>query len=338
MDDLEPIRPEQAIEMYLTDREPELAEATVRSQRSRLRQFEKWCEQEDITDLTTITGRDLHRYRLWRREDGDLAPPSEKSQMDTLRSFLRWAEKCEAAPQGIAEKVVSPSLDKDQHVREVSVDAEEAEQILDKLARYEYASLRHLCFRLLWRVGIRRGTLVALDVEDYDEENQHLEIKHRPETGTPLKLQTRGERFVGLNDETCAIINAWLDDRRPNQSDDWDRKPLLATSQGRIHPTTIQGYVYSVTKSCYLTNECPHGQVIEECKAARDRTEAYACPSSKSPHSIRRGALTHWLSEDIPKTVAGARASVTPEILDLHYDVRDEREKMEQRRGFLDNI
>jgi len=32
------------------------------------------------------------------------------------------------------------------------------------------------------------------------------------------------------------------------------------------------------------------------------------------------------------------RADVTPEVIEDHYDSRDERTRVEQRRGYLDNI
>jgi site-specific recombinase XerD len=81
--DLEPISTEEAVELYLTEKRPEFAQATLRSHRSRLRHFIRWCDTENISNLNSLTGRDLHRYRLWRREDGDLALASEK---------LRWIQ------------------------------------------------------------------------------------------------------------------------------------------------------------------------------------------------------------------------------------------------------
>ncbi|TKX52162.1 site-specific integrase, partial [Halorubrum sp. SS7] len=36
--------------------------------------------------------------------------------------------------------------------------------------------------------------------------------------------------------------------------------------------------------------------------------------------------------------VVSDRANVTPGVLDEHYDRRSQRKRMEQRRGFLDNI
>lgn len=67
---LEPIEPETALEMYLAERESELAQASLYSHRSRLTHFVEWCSDEVITNLNDLTGQDLHQYRLWRRNEG----------------------------------------------------------------------------------------------------------------------------------------------------------------------------------------------------------------------------------------------------------------------------
>ena len=88
--DLEPIDPETALELYLAATESEYAASTVRSHRSGLDFFVRWCAEHGIDNLNDLTGRQLHEFRLWRREVGDLSLATEKSQLDTLRVFVRW--------------------------------------------------------------------------------------------------------------------------------------------------------------------------------------------------------------------------------------------------------
>lgn len=335
---LEPIEPEQAVELYLEDRANELSERSLYGHKSRLGHFTRWCNQEDISNMNALNGRDLHRFRVWRRQDGDLAPISEKTQMDTLRVFIRWCGNIDAVPEDLHSKVVSPLMSIDDETNDVMVDSEVAERILEYLSSYEYASIRHVCFLLMWRALLRRGAVRALDVSDYDPEEMSLEVRHRPEEETPLKNQKRGERYIALSDETCAVLDDWLADRRPAVTDDYNRDPLLATARGRPHATTIQNYVYSVTTPCLVTDECPHDRVIEECDAAGVNTGASKCPSSCSPHAVRRGAITHWLSSDVPEPAVGARGNLSAEVLSKHYDCRTERKKMEQRRKYLDDV
>lgn len=335
---LEPIDPETAVELYLNDRESELSKRSQYGHKSRLGHFIRWCDGQDLENLNELSGRDLHRFRLWRRADGDLAPISEKTQMDTLRVFIRWCATIDAVPSDLHAKVVSPSMSDEEEAKDVMVDAEVAEQILDYLSSYEYASARHVCFLLMWRALLRRGAVRTLDVGDYDAEEMSIEVKHRPETDTPIKNKTRGERFIALNDETCAVLDDWLADQRPDVEDDYGREPLLASSHGRLHVTTIQNYVYSVTTPCMFKDGCPHDREINQCDAAGVRTGASKCPSTRSPHGVRRGAITHWLSSDVPEPIVGARANVSTDVLDKHYDRRTERKKMEQRRKYLNEI
>lgn len=65
---------------------------------------------------------------------------------------------------------------------------------------------------------------------------------------------------------------------------------------------------------------------------------ASKCPDSVAPHAIRRGAITHYLAEDTPAKVVSDRMNVSQDVIDEHYDHRSEREKMEQRREFLNRL
>lgn len=109
IDELEAIDPRTAVKMYLQDRENELSDATIYSHRSRLSHFTRWCDREGIEEARELSGLNLHEYRLWRREEGDLNTVTEKTQMDTLRVFCRWLFAVGAAPENLSEKVLSPS-------------------------------------------------------------------------------------------------------------------------------------------------------------------------------------------------------------------------------------
>jgi len=66
---LEPITPERALELYLEDKRRECRQATVDSHRSRPGFFIDWCNERGIDDMTGLLARDLHEYRVWRRQD-----------------------------------------------------------------------------------------------------------------------------------------------------------------------------------------------------------------------------------------------------------------------------
>jgi len=337
--DLEPIAPGRAVEMYLADRQPELSQATIYSHRSRLSHFTNWCNQENIGEMRELTGLNLHEYRLWRRESG-INAVTEKTQMDTLRVFIRWCESIDAVRPNLSEKVLSPSLSKGENERDEMVEPDVIRSILDYLSTFEYASSDHVTLLLMWRCLLRRGAVRAIDLDDahLNDDDPYLEIHHRPDTGTPLKNQEDAEREVGLKPETAEVLQDYIDTNRHDIEDDHGRSSIVTTAQGRPHVQTIQSNTYAVTRTCVIGAECPHGRDPETCDAAKDRQKAYECPSSKSPHPVRRGAITAWLRADVPDNVTGYRASTSPEVLSAHYDERTEHEKMEQRRRYLNDV
>jgi site-specific recombinase XerD len=331
---LEPIDPETALELYLADRENNVTEATIYSHRSRLGHFVQWCDEQDITNLNELTGRQLHRYRLWRRDEGDLAPATEKTQMDTLRVFIRWVESIDGAPEDLHVKVRSPTLTHGDNVRDEMLEDGRAEEILSYLHQYEYASRPHVVLTLMWHTMMRVGAIHALDCGDYNASDQSLVVVHRPDSGTPIKNSEDGERHIALPEEVCEVLDAWIADRRPDTTTEGGRRPLIATSQGRAHTTTLRDDCYRYTRPCVSTGECPHGREIADCEATV-YDSASECPSSVSPHALRRGGITHALQQGWPIKAVGDRANVSEQVLEMHYDQRSEKEKMEQRRQFI---
>lgn len=334
---LEPIDPAHALELYLADRENSVTDATIYSHRSRLGHFVRWCENESIENLNELTGRRLHEYRIWRRMEGDLAPATEKTQMDTLRVFVRWLESIDGVTENLHTKVLSPTLSGGDNVREVILEEERAERVLKHLRTYEYCSRPHVAIELMWHTMLRVGAVHALDCEDYDPVEQSLEIVHRPESETPIKNGEDGERFVALSAQVCELLDDWLEQKRPDVADDFGRSPLIATTQGRAHRTTLRGDCYRFTRPCIVGGDCPHNRDVDDCSAT-EYDSASECPSSVSPHALRRGGITHALSQDWPRNAVSDRANVSEEVLDRHYDQRSAKEKMEQRRGYLDDL
>jgi integrase len=230
-----------------------------------------------------------------------------------------------------------PVLSKSDEQSDVMLEAEQAEDILQYLRRFEYASREHVVMEVLWNTGMRLGALHSLDIEDYDREEQYLEIHHRPETDTPLKNGDEGERLVALTQTVCETLDDWIEHQRPDVTDEHGRNPLITSEHGRLGKTNIREAVYRATRPCYVGSECPHGRDEDDCEGT-NYGHYSTCPSSVSPHAVRRGSITHHLSEDVPEKVVSDRMNVGPDVLDKHYDKRSERQKVEQRRGYLDNI
>jgi len=335
MAELEPIEPREALDLYLTEKETDCADSTVYAHKSRLGHFLRWCDEEGIDNLNVLTGRKLHEYRLWRREDGDLTKVTMKTQMDTLRVFVRWLESIDAVEQDLSTKVLSPKVTPEENSRDVMLEQERAHEIIDYHETYRYASAKHVVIALLWHTMFRRSAVRALDLDDYHREDKYLDVNHRPETDTPVKNGQGGERLVALSDSMCGLLDDYISERRHDVTDDHGREPLLTSREGRLHKTTIQQYCYQITRPCDYGNECPHDRNIEECDAVH-RDSASKCPSSVSPHAVRRGSITDRLRKDVPDKVVSDRANVSPTVIEQHYDRRSDREKMEQRRRYIE--
>lgn len=333
----EPITPEEALELYLDNKTDSAAASTVRSHRYRLRHFVRWCSREGVENLNDVSGRDLHRYRSWRRDDGNLNKVSLKTQMSALRVFLKFCESIDAVPEDLHEKVLLPSVARSEKQRDVKIEAEEAFDVLDYLRKFEYASVEHVVFEVLWHTGMRTGSIRSLDVDDYHPRDAYLELEHRPESGTPLKNGAEGERLVGLSADICGLIDDYLETNRHDVLDENARAPLFSTEHGRPTTGTYRRWMYKVTRPCVYSGECPAGREVGKCRATEHR-HCFECPVNVSPHAVRRGSITYHLLRDWPLEDVSGRVNANPDVLKQHYDRRTDKERLEQRRENLTKL
>jgi site-specific recombinase XerD len=329
--ELEPIEPEKAVDLYLAQKIEDASERTVQAHNYRLQKFLEWCETEGITNLNELTGRSLYEYRLWRKEDGDLNTVSLRTQLCTLRAFMRFCESIDAVEPDLHDEILLPSLDTNEDARTEMLDPERAQEIRNHLEQFEYASRKHLIIEVFWSTSARLGAVQSLDVGDFDADNQSLAFRHRPDNGTTLKNRDSGERIVAISDDTTQVISDYINHTRPDVEDEYGRKPLIATESGRMSQSNIRALTYSMTRPCQYGGDC-------RCAEKHNYSYASRCEWSRSPHTLRRGSLTHLLKNDVPKQIVGDRADVSTDVLDKHYDQMTQEEKMEQRRDYLGNL
>ena len=88
----------------------------------------------------------------------------------------------------------------------------------------------------------------------------------------------------------------------------------------------------------YLYSPCPHGNDPQTCDFLTYST-ASKCPSSRSPHQVRTGAITWMRNQGIPADVVAERANISVSMLEKHYDKPEYVEEMEKRRRpYLDRL
>lgn len=324
--------PHDAVERYLEEKRPTVSESTLYNNSCALNRFLEFCDHEGITGMSEIDAFHLSDFKIHRRDVDDVNNVTVYNNLCVLRVFIRWAESMDLVESGLAENMLLPNPD---DTRETKIEPDTAEEILEYLDKFEYATLRHVLFSLLWDTGFRLGTARAIDIPDYHSEEQYIEIHHRPETETPLKNGQNAEREVNLHQWVCDIIDDYIQFNREDVEDDHGRNPLLTTQAGRTHQTNLRAHINALTRPCYYSGECPHDRDQNACEATEYRY-SQRCPSSVSPHPIRRSAITAWLNDGHRKELISDRMDVSPDTLDKHYDARTESEKRELRREAFD--
>ncbi len=346
---LEPISPHETAEMFHDAMRDEHAESTQNSEKHRLRAFVQFCDEHEIENLNELSGRDIYRYRTWRREGhGDDREPIKlvtlKSQLATLRRFLRFAANIDAVDPELYEQVTLPVMKNGEDVSDSTLDPERAIAILEYLEAAQPGTRDHIIMLLLWETGARTGAVRGLDLGDLDLDGSHprfsgpaVQFVHRPDTGTPLKNQEKGTRWNRISETASRYIEDFIEYHRPDVTDDHGRNPLITTEYGRPAGNTLRKTLYRITRPCWRSEPCPHDRDLEECDATH-LDYASKCPSARSPHDVRSGRVTYYRREDVPRRVVKDRLNASEDILDRHYDRRSDREQAEQRSNFLPDL
>ena len=295
----------------------------------RIRLFVEWCEDQGIDRVSELNGWHFEQYETARR-GRDVTVMTLGKEMGTLRRFVEYLERIEAVDDGLSGKVPDIHIPKDAKSSDKKLAADDALRLLDYYRNHEQGTRLHALLELAWSTAARLGALRALDRQDFDADEQLVEFNHRPETGTPLKNKSDGERVVGLPAETADAVAVYLDGDRWDTRDDHGREPLLTTREGRPSVNTVRVFCYQVTQPCNY-GDCPHNHEIPTCDFREPNHES-KCPSSRSPHQIRTGSISWQLDCGVPIDIVAERANVARKTLEQHYDKTEPRERMEQRR------
>lgn len=330
------LRPTEAVQLYIEDKRSDgLTDRTVGTYKSELRAFTEWCQSEGIESVAELDGLDLKRYKT--ALSADYARSTVSNRLRTAKDLLQWCVSVNAAERDVVEQI---EIERVNDVRTTMVEPEEAEAILNRLERFQYASKNHVTFLLLWTVGCRLGAIRALDVSDVgsgfeDVSGPALRLRHRPDSDTGLKNGEKAERYVAITADVHETVKDYVAVNRPDVTDSHGREPLLVTTQGRAALSTLRTVLYAVTRPCWYSDTCPDGRDTETCDAAQTLRDARQCPENNSPHDVRRGRLTEYRREGIEPTVISDRCDVSQQVLERHYNQMTEGEKMEQRREYL---
>ncbi len=100
-----------------------------------------------------------------------------------------------------------PTLSDGVGQRDVKLDTEEAEELLEHLGRFNYATFGHTLLLLLWRTGLRMGSAHALEFDDLNPEDECVSVCHRPESDTPLNERQTARRAGSV--DACHTVGLY---------------------------------------------------------------------------------------------------------------------------------
>lgn len=333
------LSPREACERWLAKIRASRADSTVSSYHYRLKHFVEWCENEGIESVNRLNGWDLEEFEAERRAQG-LDITSLNNELGTLKNLLEYCARIEVVDESLPGKVVPPEVPPEADVDDTRLAEEDALQLLEYYENNPEAhhSRSHALLALGWLAGPPRlGAIRGLDLDDYHADEEYVEYKDRPDEGTPLKNDTRGERAVSLPDRAVKVIEGYIEKNRFDVRDDYGREPLITSQGGRASKNAVRVWMYLATLPC-LHSECPHGNERDSCEFT-EYSKASQCASSRSPHQVRTGAITWMRNRGVPVDVVAARANASVSVIEKHYDKPDYIEEMEKRRRpFLDKL
>ncbi|WP_224332909.1 tyrosine-type recombinase/integrase [Haloprofundus halobius] len=327
-DELIPLTPAEGVERFLAHRKPSVAKSTFHNNKTVLEHFLAWCREDEVDNLNDINGRLMADFVTWRREQ--VEPITLQKNLSAVREALGYWADIDAVQEGLRERVHAPEVPDGSEARDIKVSPEQAREIVSYLDRFQYASRDHVIIGMLWRTCMRLGALRSIDVDDLRPEKHAVYLRHRPQSETPLKNGQKSERWVWLGPTLSQIVEDYVEHHREDVKDDHGRKPLLSSRFGRLSETAIRNCCYRMTQPCVL-EECPHGREPRTCEAVGEQSLPSKCPSSRSPHAFRRGAITDHLNRGVPPEVVSERADVGLDVLYKHYDARRPDQKMDVR-------
>jgi len=164
--------------------------------------------------------------------------------MSTIRVFLRWCGSIEAVDPNLYTKVMVPQVPPRSN-NGMSYKKTEQRRFYRTSRISPTRRSSTYCSPQGRRNSDRRCQITRSPRCRF--RGRILRFSHRPETGTPLKNGTGGERLVAISPGLAVLLEDYIENTRPNQTDDAGREPLLTSRQGRLSVSSMRRYVYNIT-------------------------------------------------------------------------------------------
>jgi len=335
----ETITPLQARREFLNTKKGQIKQSSLRTYKFPTKHFIEFCDSHGIESIGDVNGYVIESWKRNRQEE-NIKQITFHNNVKKVRVFIRWCESAELIEYGTADRMDIPNVSRNQAVSNEVLELHEAEHILQYLNTYEYASRQHALFQVMWHTACRASGAIALDVADFEPQGDvpTLKFRNRKSQGTALKNGNASERNVSVNEQTKQVLEDYINQRRENVIDEFDREPLFCTQSQRLTRQRAYKNFTALSRPCFTNDVCPHDRDIDSCEAAQKVKKAFGCPSSTSLHPIRRGAITYHIDRNWPKEKLAERVDVSVEVLNKHYDARTKEKERQGRKQYLDSL
>ena len=271
------------------------AKSTITASRTRIRQYLAWCAGRGM-DPKEAGHNDFLAYLRHLQEAGHKTATLQR-EFVTLTSFYEFLELASAGElKKIRKKYIRGKSDGEK--RQIISVPQAAEMIAATCSTRDQAILQ-----VLFKTGIRRGELTAIDVSDVDMDAMSIRLKP---TGK------RSNRAVFFDRETQSALHRWLAVRQSNGP------ALFTTTAGE----RLGGWGLTI---------------LVEKAAARVGLHEEKGPLEKrfGPHCARHFFTTHLLRSGMPREyVQWLRGDAIKEAVDIYYHINPE----DVRRAYLAHV
>ncbi|WP_254768043.1 tyrosine-type recombinase/integrase [Salinilacihabitans rarus] len=336
-DPSEELTPRAARRQFLNAKRGNVKESSYRAYKFPTRHFVEYCENEGIDAIGQVNSYLMESW-VQKREAEDVKPITAQQTVKLVRVFIKWCENSGLIEPGVYDRTRVPNVSEKEQVSQEVLRAHAANQILDYLSTYEYATRQHALFQLMWETASRISGAISLDLEDLGRDREGdpaLTFVHREAQGTPLKNNEKSERTIQLSEGLFDVLQDYIEMRRPDVTDEYGRNPLFTTANGRLTRQRAYKNTVALTRPCVYAGQCPANKDIETCEFTKKK-RAMSCPENVSLHPIRRGSITDHINRGWPKELLSERVDVSVEVLEKHYDARTQEDALRRRKQYRD--
>jgi site-specific recombinase XerD len=327
----------ESIDLFISRNRPDWKGSTARTYRKSLDTFERYASDEGLASISDLEMWQVGKYTDWLLQE-DYARVTVQSKQKQARRWLKWLEAQGYIPIGTHLAIEPLQLDDSEQTSSETFEPDELREFLefyrDTIAWY--GKRRHALLEVIGHTGARRSCIRALDIGDYDPEERTLTFINRPETGTRLKRGDAHQRKVILSEKPNDVLHEFVERERHDVHDEHGRQPLFASRRGRPAKSTLTNWVYQLSLPCVM-RECPHGRQRRNC-VWTEQAKSSRCPSSTSPHPVRRGSITWQLNIGRSIGDVADRAATTPDVIRRYYDRPDLDAELRRRITSFDGI